>query len=300
MPRTKKNSYEDYDSPFASRLRDLLAVPGMNQSKLADSIGVTRQAVSAYSLGVSLPDIEKLGKIADFFGVSTEFLKNSADFSEIEAIYAEIVGKKKAAKRKRAMLLIIPLGVGLLLILLPILLLSGGGSTEKKLERLVEQVQVCIVNEDYVTARIKASQIVDDSEWSSSASTKKWDNVRISLLAQIDALEGKPPTQTQPESTTETTTEVTTESTTSAPTIRLPASGAELDLGNYQDAVTQLEQAGFTDIELIPLGDLKIALLHNEGDVESISVNGISGFAAGTEYSLDDQPKIIIRYHSYP
>jgi len=42
---------------FASRLRDLLPVQGMNQSKLADSIGVTRQAVSAYSLGVSLPDI---------------------------------------------------------------------------------------------------------------------------------------------------------------------------------------------------------------------------------------------------
>jgi len=85
MPRVKKNSYEQYDSPFASRLRDLLSVPGMNQSKLADSIGVTRQAISAYSLGISLPDIEKFGKIADFFGVSTEFLLGRTNVSEPDA-----------------------------------------------------------------------------------------------------------------------------------------------------------------------------------------------------------------------
>jgi len=100
MPRVKKNSYEDYDSPFASRLRDLLAVPGMNQSKLADSIGVTRQAVSAYSLGVSLPDIEKFKKIADFFGVSTEFLLGRTAVSEPDATkqaVAEYLGLSEAA-----------------------------------------------------------------------------------------------------------------------------------------------------------------------------------------------------------
>jgi len=100
MPRVKKNSYEQYDSPFASRLRDLLAVPGMNQSKLADNIGVTRQAVSAYSLGVSLPDIEKFGKIADFFGMSTEFLLGRTNVSEPDATkqaVAEYLGLSEAA-----------------------------------------------------------------------------------------------------------------------------------------------------------------------------------------------------------
>ena len=100
MPRVKKNNYEQYDSPFASHLRDLLAAPGMNQSKLADSIGVTRQAVSAYSLGVSLPDIEKFKKIADFFGVSTEFLLGRTDVSEPDATkqaVAEYLGLSEAA-----------------------------------------------------------------------------------------------------------------------------------------------------------------------------------------------------------
>jgi len=85
MPRVKKNSYEQYDSPFATRLRDLLNQPEMNQSKLADHIGVTRQAISAWSLGISLPDIEKFGLIADFFGVSTEFLLGRTNVSKPDA-----------------------------------------------------------------------------------------------------------------------------------------------------------------------------------------------------------------------
>jgi len=85
MPRVKKNNYEQYDSPFASRLRGLLEAPGMNQSKLADHIGVTRQAISTWSLGISLPDIEKFGLIADFFGVSTEYLLGRTDVSKPDA-----------------------------------------------------------------------------------------------------------------------------------------------------------------------------------------------------------------------
>jgi len=85
MPRVKKNSYEQHDSPFPTRLRDLLDVPNMNQSKLADHIGVTRQAISAWSLGISLPDIGKFGLIADFFGVSTEFLLGRTDVCKPDA-----------------------------------------------------------------------------------------------------------------------------------------------------------------------------------------------------------------------
>jgi transcriptional regulator with XRE-family HTH domain len=85
MPRVKKNSYEEFNSPFATRLRGLLNAPEMNQSKLADRIGVTRQAISAYSLGISLPDIEKFEKIADFFGVSTEFLLGRTDVQKPDA-----------------------------------------------------------------------------------------------------------------------------------------------------------------------------------------------------------------------
>jgi len=49
------------------------------------ALGVTRQAISAWSLGISLPDIEKFGLIADFFGVSTEFLLGRTDVSKPDA-----------------------------------------------------------------------------------------------------------------------------------------------------------------------------------------------------------------------
>lgn len=74
MAKVKKNSQDEYNAPFATALRGLLDSSGISQSVLADYIGVTRQAISSYSLGTSLPDIEKFEKIADYFDVSTEFL----------------------------------------------------------------------------------------------------------------------------------------------------------------------------------------------------------------------------------
>ena len=84
MPRVKKNSIDEYNSEFASRLRYLMSRRDTNQQKLADFIGVTRQAVSAYTLGISLPDIEKFEKIACFFNVSTEYLLGRTNVMEID------------------------------------------------------------------------------------------------------------------------------------------------------------------------------------------------------------------------
>ncbi|MDR1563384.1 MAG: helix-turn-helix domain-containing protein [Oscillospiraceae bacterium] len=86
MRYVKKNSVEEYNSIFASRLRYLMEHADVNQQKLADFIGVTRQAVSAYTLGASLPDIEKFEKIADFFGVSTEYLLGRTEVMETNIV----------------------------------------------------------------------------------------------------------------------------------------------------------------------------------------------------------------------
>lgn len=85
MARVKKNTQDKYNTPFAGRLRELLDAPGLSQSQLAEHIGVTRQAVSSYSLGTSVPDIEKFEKIADFFHVSTEYLLGRSDIKKTDA-----------------------------------------------------------------------------------------------------------------------------------------------------------------------------------------------------------------------
>lgn len=68
--RPKKE--KDYNSPFAERLRTL-AGDRTNQ-EIADGIGVARQTVGQFMLGNTKPDIETLCKLADYFGVSTDYL----------------------------------------------------------------------------------------------------------------------------------------------------------------------------------------------------------------------------------
>lgn len=76
MPVIKDNlsKSEDYNKPFPSRLRSLIEQRATSQTELAKVLGITRQAVSSYSLGTTVPDIEKFEKMADYFGVSFDYL----------------------------------------------------------------------------------------------------------------------------------------------------------------------------------------------------------------------------------
>ena len=52
----------------------------MSQDELADQIGVSRQTLSKYETGESLPDIERCKRLADIFGVTVdELLGGDAD-----------------------------------------------------------------------------------------------------------------------------------------------------------------------------------------------------------------------------
>lgn len=46
----------------------------MTQEQLADQVGVTRQAVSRWETGNSLPDLDMVKRLAQLFGVSTDEL----------------------------------------------------------------------------------------------------------------------------------------------------------------------------------------------------------------------------------
>ena len=48
----------------------------LSQDELAEKIGVSRQTLSKYETGESLPDIEKCRLLADVFGVSMDDLTN--------------------------------------------------------------------------------------------------------------------------------------------------------------------------------------------------------------------------------
>ena len=64
---------------FKDNLISLRKMNRMSQEELAERIGVTRQTLSKYETGESLPDIEKSRAIADVFGITIDELVNADD-----------------------------------------------------------------------------------------------------------------------------------------------------------------------------------------------------------------------------
>ena len=56
------------------RINELLKSEGLNQSKLANGIGVNQSTVCNWLNGKKEPSIERLWKLADFFDVSVDYL----------------------------------------------------------------------------------------------------------------------------------------------------------------------------------------------------------------------------------
>jgi transcriptional regulator with XRE-family HTH domain len=73
-----------YRSDFPKRLRKLLDGTGTTQDKLAESVGVTRQSVAQWKDGITKPDVHYLRKIAEFFGVSCDYLIGMTDVRSLE------------------------------------------------------------------------------------------------------------------------------------------------------------------------------------------------------------------------
>lgn len=59
---------------IADRIQNLRKSKGISQEELADKIGVSRQAVSKWESEQSLPDIEKICLLSDYFDVTTDYL----------------------------------------------------------------------------------------------------------------------------------------------------------------------------------------------------------------------------------
>lgn len=67
---------ERYSAVFASRLRELIKEKGITQQELSDGLGgiISRQTINKWTLGTTSPDIISAAAIADYFGVSTDYL----------------------------------------------------------------------------------------------------------------------------------------------------------------------------------------------------------------------------------
>lgn len=81
---------------ISDRIRDLRKAKGVSQEELADSLNISRQAISKWESGQSLPDIEKIVLLSEYFNTTTDYLlkgtKQLENTKHIPAIGAAAVG----------------------------------------------------------------------------------------------------------------------------------------------------------------------------------------------------------------
>lgn len=59
---------------IADRIQSLRKNKGISQEELADKVGVSRQAVSKWESEQSVPDLERVIVMSDYFGVTTDYI----------------------------------------------------------------------------------------------------------------------------------------------------------------------------------------------------------------------------------
>ena len=89
---------------LGERLYQLRRERRMSQEALADALGVSRQSVSKWENGASTPDLDKLVRLGELFGLSLDELVKDVDVQEVrekninseklDSIYCD-VGKAK-------------------------------------------------------------------------------------------------------------------------------------------------------------------------------------------------------------
>lgn len=72
---------------LAEKIAMLRRRQGWSQEDLAERLGVSRQSVSKYESAQSVPDLSRVVRMSEFFGVSTDYLLKD-DYGEADAAFA--------------------------------------------------------------------------------------------------------------------------------------------------------------------------------------------------------------------
>lgn len=90
---------------FHENLTRVRRARGITQEELAAQLNISRQAVSKWETGESLPDLHKLASLADVLGVTTDALcgRAGAETPAAEAVPAEAPAVSDAAKKIKSL-----------------------------------------------------------------------------------------------------------------------------------------------------------------------------------------------------
>lgn len=90
---------------LSNKILKLRKQNNLSQEQLAEILGISRQSISKWESGQSIPELDKIVQISEIFGVSTDYLlKNSEDYPEE---ITQLVNDNKPNYRKKKVRLII-------------------------------------------------------------------------------------------------------------------------------------------------------------------------------------------------
>ena len=106
---------------LGEKLHQLRKKRGMSQEELAGQLAVSRQAVSKWELGESVPDTENIVQLSKLFVVSTDYLlhddyENDTDIPAVKANSEDLETAYRRRVKKTACWLIIIGSLGILII----------------------------------------------------------------------------------------------------------------------------------------------------------------------------------------
>ncbi len=74
---------------LGEKILSLRTARDMSQDDLAEKLEVSRQSVSKWETGQSTPDLDKIIKLADLFGVGVDELVRSGEAPRTQVVYVE-------------------------------------------------------------------------------------------------------------------------------------------------------------------------------------------------------------------
>lgn len=121
---------------IGAKIQTLRKQRGMSQEQLAEALGVSRQAVSKWEAEQSVPDIDKIISICDYFGVTTDYILRNAELPKTEQQPESIqqntynisdnnVNEENAEKQKKSALLLAIAIVMYILCIAPVLIIQN-------------------------------------------------------------------------------------------------------------------------------------------------------------------------------
>ena len=93
---------------LSKKIFELRKAQGLSQEQLAEKVGVSRQSVSKWESGESIPELERLVEIGKVFNVTTDYLLKESEVDELtirtemlEKQQQSLLSETRKAKMKR-------------------------------------------------------------------------------------------------------------------------------------------------------------------------------------------------------